>query len=198
LQVLVVSSSGKYAGKANSTSGMRAIYIVGKSSLIWIYSILILLALCYILISAALSIGVSRLKRQMGRDSIQGTGDLPFVSVLVPARDEERYISDCLESLVHQQYPSDRYEIVVVNDRSTDSTPQIIRSYMEEHSMIKCVTVDSNSSGLTGKQNALNEGLKLCSGDIILNTDADCIAGPLWVRRTVSCFTPQIGKLASP
>ena len=173
---------------------------MGKSSLIWIYAILILLAFCYILISAALSIGVSRLKRQMGKDAIavgsQGQGDLPFVSILVPARDEERYIADCLESLVHQQYPVDRYEIVVVNDRSTDSTPQIIRSYMEEHSMLKCVTIDSNSSGLTGKQNALNEGLKLCSGDIILNTDADCIAGPLWVRRTVSCFTPLIGVVA--
>jgi len=133
----------------------------------------------------------------MGEASVigesQNAADLPFVSVLVPARDEERFIADCLESLTHQQYPVDRYEIVVVNDRSTDSTPQIIRSYMEEHSMIKCVTIDSNSSGLTGKQNALNEGLKVCSGDIILNTDADCIAGPLWVRRTVSSFTPQIG-----
>ena len=163
----------------------------------WFSLILAFLSFCYILISAALSIGVSRLKKQMGKDAIamgnQGQDDLPFVSILVPARDEERYIADCLESLVHQQYPVDRYEIVVVNDRSADSTPQIIRSCMEEHSMIKCVTIDSNSSGLTGKQNALNEGLKLCSGDIILNTDADCIAGPLWVRRTVSCFTPQIG-----
>jgi cellulose synthase/poly-beta-1,6-N-acetylglucosamine synthase-like glycosyltransferase len=165
--------------------------------LFWFGLILAFLSFCYILTSAALSIGVSRLKKQMWEAPIigesQNAADLPFVSILVPARDEERYISDCLESLVHQQYPPDRYEIVVVNDRSTDSTPQIIRSYMEEHSMIKCVTVDSNSSGLTGKQNALNEGLKLCRGDIILNTDADCIAGPFWVPRTVSCFTPQIG-----
>jgi cellulose synthase/poly-beta-1,6-N-acetylglucosamine synthase-like glycosyltransferase len=111
----------------------------------------------------------------------------------VPARNEERAIADCLESLVQQRYPSDRYEIIVVNDRSTDNTPSIIKNYMEKYKTIKCVSIDSNPSELTGKQNALNEGLKLCAGEIILNTDADCIVGPLWVRRTVSYFTPQVG-----
>jgi len=173
--------------------------------LFWIYTILAFLAFCYILVSALLFIGVSRLRRSTARSSSsalhsrqvaeqsEGSADLPFVSILVAARNEERTIADCLESLVQQQYPSDRYEVVVVNDRSTDNTPSIIRDYMERHNTVKCVNIDSKPSGLTGKQNALNEGLKLCAGEIILNTDADCIAGPLWVRRIVSYFAPQVG-----
>ena len=173
------------------------LFIIGEINLLWIHAILVFLAFCYALVSALLLIGVSRLKKNSARNASleesEESADFPFVSILVPARNEEKAIADCLESLVGQQYPPDRYEIVVVNDRSTDNTPSVIKDYMEKYRMIKCVSVNSNSSGLTGKQNALNEGLKLCAGEIILNTDADCIAGPLWVCRTVSYFTPQIG-----
>jgi len=160
--------------------------------LFWIYTAFLLLACCYALVSILLFIGVSR-QRKRSPNIPQDMDDLPFVSVLVAARNEENYISNCLESLVKQEYPSDRYEMVIVNDRSTDKTPDIIRGYKEKHEMIKCVDVNLNSSGLTGKQNALNEGLKLCAGEIILNTDADCIIEPLWIRRTVSRFTPEVG-----
>ena len=165
---------------------------MGAIDLPWIYAAFLLLACCYALASVLLFIGVSRLRKR-APNIPQDMDNLPFVSVLVAARNEENYISSCLESLLNQEYPSDRYEVVVVNDRSTDKTPDIIRGYKEKHEIIKCVNVDLNSSGLTGKQNALNEGLKFCAGEIILNTDADCIVEPLWIRRTVSHFTPEVG-----
>ena len=161
--------------------------------LFWIYVAFLLLAFCYTLISVLLFIGVSRLKKSAIRNEPQDPTDLPFVSILVAARNEERCIADCLGSLVNQKYPSDRYEVVAVNDRSTDKTHTIMGGYQKKYEMVKCVNVSSNSSGLTGKQNALNEGLKLCTGEIILNTDADCIAGPLWISRTVAHFAPQVG-----
>ena len=163
------------------------------------------LAFCYVLISLSLFIGIWRLKRKPAgniapsscsgqiRGQERTSDEPPFVSILVPARDEEKAIPDCLESLVRQQYPSDKYEIVVVNDRSADRTPAIIEGYQKKYRMIKCVSIDSNSTGLTGKQNAISEGLKFCIGEIILNIDADCTAGPLWVRQTVSHFAPQVG-----
>lgn len=161
-----------------------------------IYAVLVILTFHYALVSVLLFIGVSRLKKKtagnIAIEQAKGATELPFVSILVAARDEERCIADCLESLVQQQYPPDRYEIVIVNDRSTDETPTIIEGYRKKYDMVKCVNISSNPSGLTGKQNAINEGLKFCTGEIILNTDADCIVGPLWVRRTVSYFTPQI------
>ena len=165
-------------------------------SLLAIYAVLVILTLHYALVSILLFIGVSRLKKKtaanIASDRTEKAVKLPFVSILVAARDEERCVADCLESLVQQKYPSDRYEIVIVNDRSVDTTPDIIEGYQKKHDMVKCVNISSNPSGLTGKQNAINEGLKFCAGEIILNTDADCIARPLWVRRTVSYFTPQI------
>ena len=157
--------------------------------MVWImFALLASLTLLYFLISISLLIGVSRLKK-----NAQKSDAVPYVSILVPARDEEKLIAACLESLVHQQYPPDKYEIVIVNDRSRDNTSAIVREYQDRYSIIKCINLDHNSSGLTGKQNAMNEGLKHCNGEIILNTDADCIVKPLWIRRTVSCFSPKVG-----
>ena len=179
--------------------------MVGKIDLFWVSAILVFLASCYALISMSLHLGVWRLRRRTAKTTIstlrpgqapeqdQGPVDLPFVSILVPARDEEENIASCLDSLVRQQYPSDKYEIVVVNDRSTDSTPTMISGYQKEYDTVKSVNIDSNCSGLTGKQNAIKEGLKFCTGEYILNTDADCIVGPLWVRRMVSHFAPKVG-----
>ncbi|MFC1714011.1 glycosyltransferase [Candidatus Poribacteria bacterium] len=133
------------------------------------------------------------MRNSAAKNESQDPANLPFVSVLVAARNEERDIASCLESLVRQEYPTDRYEVIAVNDRSTDETRTIISEYQKKYKTVKCVNIISNSSGLTGKQNALNEGLRLCAGEIILNTDADCIAEPLWIRRTVSHFTSQVG-----
>ena len=116
---------------------------MGAISLSWIYAVFLLLACCYDLASILLFIGVSRLRKRVP-DIPQDMDNLPFVTVLVAARNEESYISNCLESLINQEYPSDRYEVVIVNDRSTDKTPDIIRGYREKYGMIKCVNVDLN------------------------------------------------------
>jgi len=117
---------------------------------------------------------------------------MPYVSIIVPAKNEEKNIANCLDSLLAQDYPNDKYEIIAINDRSTDKTPDIIRHYKENYS-IKSINIEQNVSGLTGKQNAINEGLKLCKGEIIMNIDADCVAMPLWIRRTASYFSQKVG-----
>ena len=160
--------------------------------MLWISAAFLSLASLYTLTSILLFIGVSRLRKSATETDFEGS-EPPFVSILVAARNEEKHIANCLESLVNQSYPSDRYEIVVVNDRSTDGTRTIIGEYRKKFRMVKRVDVDSKPPELSGKQNALNEGLKLCAGEIILNTDADCTVEPLWIRRTVSRFTPQVG-----
>jgi cellulose synthase/poly-beta-1,6-N-acetylglucosamine synthase-like glycosyltransferase len=151
-------------------------------------AILVSLTFLYLLVSIILIIGVARLKKRTS--TIDQT---PYVSILIPARNEEKTIASCLESLLKQEYPTDKYEIIVINDRSTDKTPTIISRYQEEHNAIKSLIIEQNISGLSGKQNALNEGLKLCKGEIIMNIDADCIAMPMWICRTVSYFLPKIG-----
>jgi cellulose synthase/poly-beta-1,6-N-acetylglucosamine synthase-like glycosyltransferase len=149
---------------------------------------LIFLTFIYFIVSIILLVGTIRLKKKT-----KLSDSIPYVSVIVPAKDEEKLIAKCLDSLLDQDYPADKYEIIVINDRSVDKTPDIIRQYQENHNKIKSIEIKTNTSGLTGKQNAINEGLELSKGEIIMNIDADCIATPKWIEKTVSHFTPETG-----
>lgn len=103
---------------------------------------------------------------------ISDSGQLPFVSVIVPARDEEKNIGRCLESLIKQNYPS--YEIIVVDDRSVDSTSEIVKSFESKTKIpVKCVRIDKCPDGWTGKNYGMVTGSKAAGGDWLLFTDAD-------------------------
>ncbi|MBD3185037.1 glycosyltransferase [Candidatus Poribacteria bacterium] len=160
-------------------------------TLIWIWFFSLLLSFLYGLTSLLLSIGVIRIKRLTGNNLSED--QLPFVSVLIPAKDEEKNIKSCLDSILNQSYPIDRYEIIVINDRSADNTPTIIRDYAKRYVRIKSLNIKTRPKGITGKQNALQKGLGLCSGEIILNTDADCIANYNWIREIVFLFNENTG-----
>ncbi|MGB9597648.1 MAG: glycosyltransferase [Candidatus Poribacteria bacterium] len=155
-------------------------------NLILIY-ILIPLTFVYFAISLTLLIGTIIAKKI---EKINNS--YPYVSIIVPAKNEEEMIGKCLDSLINQDYPKNKYEVVVINDRSTDKTQDIINLY-QKNSIIKSIEIKENLSGLTGKQNAVNEGLKLCKGEIIMNIDADCIAKPKWIKNTVSRFMSKTG-----
>lgn len=88
------------------------------------------------------------------------------VSIIVPAYNVEGYIEDCLNSLVNQTLKE--IEIIVVNDESTDSTPQIIEKYAQKDSRIKIIS--QKNQGLSG---ARNSGLKIATGEYIGFVDSD-------------------------
>ena len=134
--------------------------------------------------------GARRIVRWKKRDPDK---PLPSVSVLVAAKDEERNIEACLVSLMTQDYPSDRYKVVIVDDRSTDRTPELIQKYAEKYPNLTTLRIDKDPVGLTGKQNALRHGVQLCDGEFVLNTDADCEAPPHWVRSMISRFSEDAG-----
>jgi len=102
------------------------------------------------------------------------TGPLPacpFVSVCVPARDEERGIEACLTSLLNQNYP--HYEVVVVDDNSTDNTPGIIESLRERHANLVAIQGAALPSDWYGKPFALHQAAQKARGELLLFTDAD-------------------------
>ncbi|MBU3679038.1 MAG: glycosyltransferase [Candidatus Kapabacteria bacterium] len=116
---------------------------------------------------------------------------VPRVTVVVPARNEERLIASCIESLVASDYPSSHLEIIVVNDRSTDATAKIIDELARLHTCVRALhrqEADAREN-LRGKPGALQFGIDHASGEIILITDADCSVHPLWVRTMVAPFT---------
>jgi cellulose synthase/poly-beta-1,6-N-acetylglucosamine synthase-like glycosyltransferase len=117
----------------------------------------------------------------------------PSVTVIVAARNEEDHIGHCLDSLVNIRYPREKLEIVIVDDRSTDTTASIISSYAERYSFIHTFTAEPSDSHLKGKANAVAQAIDRSSGEIILQTDADCTVSPEWVRETLRRYDVTTG-----
>jgi len=95
----------------------------------------------------------------------------PKVSIILPARNEEKFIEKCLDSLIKQDY--DNYEIITINDSSNDATGDIIKKYSEKFPKVISVDAKPKPDGWIGKNWACIEGYKKASGDLLLFTDAD-------------------------
>jgi len=120
-------------------------------------------------------------------ESSGGIGERPTVSVVIPAHNEERWIADCLESVLRDGYRDK--EIIVVDDASDDNTCDILR-----HSP---VTVIRNERPV-GPSSARNVGVKRARGQIVVFVDAHCIVDDArWIEKFLSFFRdPQVGAVA--
>jgi chlorobactene glucosyltransferase len=95
----------------------------------------------------------------------------PKVSVILPARNEERYIAVCLDSLLNQDYPN--FEIVAINDSSWDETGNIILRYSRKYDKVIAVDPGPKPDVWVGKSWACYQGYRKASGELLLFTDAD-------------------------
>jgi glycosyltransferase involved in cell wall biosynthesis len=95
----------------------------------------------------------------------------PKVSVIVPARNEEKLISTCLDSLLNQDY--ENYEIIVIDDSSEDSTGEIIKKYAKDNSKIIHVSARPKPKDWMGKNWACMEGYQKVTGELLVCTDSD-------------------------
>lgn len=110
----------------------------------------------------------------------------PRVSIIVPARDEERNIRRCVESLLAQDYPN--YEVIVVDDGSTDATPALLEELRQTavgRERLRLARVETLPEGWAGKPHALHTGAQLASGAWLLFTDADTYHSPSALRSAV-------------
>jgi len=120
-------------------------------------------------------------------DSSDDSGDRPFVSVLVPARNEEHVIEACVLSLLAQDYP--RYEVVVLNDSSEDRTLEILRRLeASSGSRLRIVQGEPLPEGWHGKAWACRQLGDLGSGELLLFTDADTLHKPAVISRSVAAL----------
>ena len=97
--------------------------------------------------------------------------DYPYISVCIPARNEERGIKNCVESLLNQNYPN--FEVIVVDDNSNDNTAKIVCSMAEQYPNLIFVAGAQLASGWTGKPYALHQAYQRSRGQYLLFTDAD-------------------------
>ena len=101
---------------------------------------------------------------------------LPKVSVILPARNEEKYISKCLDDLLNQDYPN--FESVAVNDASTDKTGEIIYKYQVKNSKVIAVVQNINQQDGLVRIGACYQGYLRATGEVFLFTDADTTHSP--------------------
>ena len=104
----------------------------------------------------------------------------PFVSVIICTYNGENRIKDCLDALIVQDYPRDRYETIVVDDGSTDRTDEIISKYP-----VKTIKHRKN----LGISSARNTGLRNANGTIVAYTDDDCIPKKSWLKNLIKSYT---------
>lgn len=119
--------------------------------------------------------------------------DLPSISVIVAARNEEENILECLSSLEKLIYPEEKIEIIIVNDHSTDGTGEIIESFISGKRRFRLLTPGNSIGHLKGKTNALANAVKISNGEVILTTDADCTVDPRWALTLASYYKPDVG-----
>lgn len=105
------------------------------------------------------------------------------ISVIVPARNEEANITACINAILAQDYPENIFEVIIVDDHSTDSTADIIKSFADRRvKYIDLAEYTTDSDVVAYKKLALTTGIAQCTGSLIVTTDADCTAGKNWLK----------------
>ena len=117
----------------------------------------------------------------------------PFVSVLVPARNEARSIEICISSLLAQDYPD--FEVIVLNDHSTDDTARILARLAQSDNRLRLLKGVSLPEDWLGKHWACHQLSQAAKGELILFTDADTHSTPDMLRASVSALLAEQADL---
>ena len=114
---------------------------------------------------------------------------LPYISVVVPVWNSPELIAKCLAALEAQTYPRERFEVIVVDNGSTDATAEVVRGF---------AGVTLLSEPLPGSYRARNVGLKAAKGEYVAFTDADCVPDSGWLSGLVDAVLshPEAGIIA--
>jgi len=135
--------------------------------IVWLFGVsLLILVLNYPLYQILLTFIGRKTKHHSSPHST-----LPFVSVLIPAFNEIQIIENKIKNSLELDYPDDLIEIIFIDDASHDGTKEILSDYAQRYEKIKVITQKDRK----GKPAALNKGLKVANGDIIVVSDADCL-----------------------
>jgi len=111
----------------------------------------------------------------------------PYVSILIPAHNEAEVIENTIENITKIDYP--RYEIIVIDDRSTDNTAMVLESICKKYPNLKYFS--RTKDAFPGKSAVLNDALKIAKGEAILVFDADARVNPDFLKELVPALEPQ-------
>ena len=118
-----------------------------------------------------------------------------FVSVLIAARNEEDKLEKTIKDILAQNYPKHLFELIIVDDHSTDKTTEIILSYSSQG--VRLIKLNEDQPLNSYKKKAIAEAIKISTGELIITTDADCRMGVDWLNTIVSCYEEYDYKMIS-
>lgn len=123
-------------------------------------------------------------------DAIGDRDELPFITVVIPVRNEAANIEDLLQNLSRQKYPTTNFEVIIVDDHSTDNTAEIVTRWQHEMgSDIQMLLIASSAhSAFSPKKAAILQAVELAKGSIVVTTDGDCSVGVNWLGTLSSQF----------
>jgi chlorobactene glucosyltransferase len=129
-----------------------------------------------------------------GRQALQPirdpqAGEWPSLDVLIPVKDEAANISACIESVLAQGYPNAR--IIVLNDRSTDGTAEVVHALQDRHPQLRRVDIKDLPAGCFGKPHALHSVAKELAGEMVAFVDSDLHLKPGCLQTLVRHLTSE-------
>jgi cellulose synthase/poly-beta-1,6-N-acetylglucosamine synthase-like glycosyltransferase len=130
---------------------------------------------------------LSRGLKKIRKISSDKTAEISL-SIIVCARNEEKNIAKLLDCLLLQTYPKNLTQIIVVDDRSSDKTAQIVLPYKEACENLTLIRIKEKQNKIAPKKFAFQKAMQIADGEIILQTDADSIVPCDWIQKSIAPF----------
>ncbi len=153
------------------------------------YILLIIFGVIYFVIIFTYTIGWFNLKTYVPSNKTFQTK----ASIIIAARNEEQNIENLLNDLILQDYPTELFEIFIVNDNSTDKTAAIVETFISLHpqNQTKLINIAKENPNKAYKKKAISLAIDKSKGDLIITTDADCRIGKKWLSSFVSLYESE-------
>jgi cellulose synthase/poly-beta-1,6-N-acetylglucosamine synthase-like glycosyltransferase len=156
--------------------------------------VFLLISAVYFLIIILITIGIFRLKKNNTSPVRQFTSSLVHhlttVTIIIPARNEQETIAACLGDLSNQDYPAHLFEVIVVNDHSTDRTEDNVQDFARLHPSLNLRLIPTGATGndQAFKKHSIRSGVDASSGELIITTDADTRMKPGWLSSIADLY----------
>ena len=154
--------------------------------------IFLILSFHYVIFLLKVYYGLSKLKIVESERILQ-----EFISIIVPFRNEEKNILNIYNSLTAQNYPTEKYEILFVDDSSNDNSLNLLKNLQKKEN-VSIHSVPKDYSKNAHKKRAIRFGIEKSSGEIIVTTDADCIHKKDWLRNLLKFMDEKTGFVSGP
>ncbi|MFD0761328.1 glycosyltransferase [Lutibacter aestuarii] len=137
-----------------------------------------IISFSYFLLIASFIIGFDKIKNVSNKDLSPKNN----FSILVPFRNEADNLSNLLQSILNIKYPKNKFEIILINDDSSDDSELIVFNFIKQHPLIDSTLINNERNSNSPKKDAINTAIKIAKFEWIVTTDADCKVPTLWLQ----------------